>query len=74
LHEKSEAPKAFPHVGVTGHQPDPSESKSSATQNIEHAAKRIGIDIGIDADAFSAAKIDFDQATPLLSRSGWSRR
>jgi hypothetical protein len=41
---------------------------------VDRGAKCIGIDIGIDADAFSAAKIDFDPATPLLSRSGWSRR
>jgi hypothetical protein len=46
-----------------------SESESSAAQNVENSPKRIGVDISINANASSTAKIDLDQAGLLLGRA-----
>ena len=47
-------------------------SRSFAAQDIKHAAKRVGINIGINTNALATAKINLDHAG--FSASGSDRR
>jgi len=47
-----------------------SEPESSALHNVEHATKRVRVDIGVDANPFAITEINLDQPC----RSGRTRR
>ncbi len=51
-----------------------SEPESSALQNVEHATKRVRVDIGVDANPFAITEINFNQPCLLRRRSGRTRR
>ena len=47
-----------------------SEPESSALQNVEHATKRVRVDIGVDANPLAITEINLDQPC-LLRRRFW---
>ena len=51
-----------------------SEPESSALQNVEHATKRVRVDISVDANPLAITEINLDQACSLRRRSGRTRR